>query len=126
MQTPICAVAIIALSFMMHSPPKVGSRWARAARIDFLGAITLVSGLTTLLLFVDSLSTLDGAFWPLLWGCSSCVLLGLFAVNEQYASDPLTTLSVLFGKELLPAYWCNLLGNPAYVLFGALYSRRGN
>lgn len=88
--------------------------------VDFLGAMTIISGLILLLVFLDKLAS-DGTTWATyLWLLVSIVCLSVFLwVEKRVAPQPLTPLHLLFGKDFLGAYLALAFGNMAW--YGVIF-----
>jgi len=113
-QVPLCAAAFAAVYLVLHLPPPAeASHWReKLARVDFLGAVTLVSAVLCLLLGLDSggnegwrhTSTVA----PL---AASVVLFVAFALIEVcVATNPFAPGRVIFERSLAAAFACNFFG----------------
>ncbi|KAK4205033.1 MFS general substrate transporter [Triangularia verruculosa] len=121
-QAPLIAVAIV-LVFVLLPPGVVSedeSTTAKLAQVDFLGAAALIAFLVTLLVFLDRISAAGAGWDSYLWLLASAISLAAFLFIEQkVASNPLTPLRLLFGKDFLGAYLGLAFGNVAW--YGVLF-----
>ncbi|KAI4266226.1 MAG: hypothetical protein LQ337_008861 [Flavoplaca oasis] len=122
-QAPTCAVAILLVAFLLKLPPRDHheSRQFELARVDFLGATSLVFSLVSLLIFLDRVASDKGQeLISCVWMACSAVSFMLFLwVEKQVAPVPLTPLRLLFGKEYLGAYLALAFGNVAW--YGVIF-----
>ncbi|TEY65542.1 hypothetical protein BOTCAL_0139g00090 [Botryotinia calthae] len=115
-QGPLCAIAVLLISALLRLPAETRSQKAELKRVDFLGAASLIFCLILLLVFLDRLASDKGNKWESYsWLVGSAVLFLIFlSVEKRYASDPLTPLHLLFGREFLGAYLALAFGNVAW------------
>jgi hypothetical protein len=85
-------------------------------QIDFLGAISLISCLVLLLVFLDLVASDKADKWQsYLWLLGSIVCFFAFLwIEERVWVTPLTPLRILFGREFLGAYLALAFGNVAW------------
>lgn len=112
-QCPIALLAFVAVYAMLHLPHTDHSHWsAKMLRIDFAGALTLVSAVFLLLFGLDNGSN-EG------WGEAVAVvplalapaLFAVFVLVEAYvAKEPFAPGHVIFDPPLLAAYGANFFG----------------
>lgn len=109
-QAPLCAVAFLAVTFTLHLPQPDTQDWRKKLqRIDFTGALVLVTAVFTLIFGMDRGSNNSWreaiSYAPLL---SSIFLFFLFVVVERHvASEPFAPGHIIFHRSLLPCYLCN-------------------
>lgn len=114
-QTPMTFLAFAIVSFALHLPVKEQDSTdfrTKVRRIDFLGALTLVSGILALLVALDRGGNVSWSS-PITIGslAASVVLLSLFALVEtRIASEPFAPSRVLAHPSLLAAFFCNFFG----------------
>ena len=123
LQAPTCAVAIFLVAFLLKLPPRDHheSRQFELARVDFLGATSLVFSLVSLLIFSDRVASdksqeLVSRVWM---ACSAVSFMVFLWVEKQVAPVPLTPLHLLFGKDYLGAYLALAFGNVAW--YGVIF-----
>ena len=129
-QTPLCAVAFIAVSLMLNLPAIDESHWKeKFRRIDFLGAVTLLSAVVCLVFGVDrggNMSWTDKLTLATL--VASVFLFILFSIVEVYfAPEPFTPGRIIFERTLFAAYLCNFFsfaGHMAALFFVQLIRRK--
>ncbi len=102
----VCCVSVIALAYP-------ASRGDRRSRVDWLGALLLFGGVSTLLL---ALGDETGA--PLPWLVLTVLLLGAFAVVERRVPEPILPVSLLRYRIVSRTLAVVFLGGLA--LFGAI------
>lgn len=125
-QSPLTFLAFAIVSFALYLPSKeqeTSDFKSKLRRVDFLGALTLVSGVLALLVALDRGGNVS---WTssITLGClaASFVLLSLFALVEtRIAAEPFAPARVLVHPSLLAAFFCNLLsiGAAMCVIFHA-------
>ncbi|CAK4030639.1 related to transporter (major facilitator superfamily) [Lecanosticta acicola] len=109
-QTPMCAVAFIAVSFALHLPSRDSTDWTKKLRrIDFPGAIVLISAVFTLLLALDRGSnvswTVPVTYIPL---AISIPLFVVFVLVEmKVAVEPFAPGHIIFNGSMVACYLCN-------------------
>ncbi|KAH6844806.1 major facilitator superfamily protein [Chaetomium sp. MPI-CAGE-AT-0009] len=128
-QGPLCAIAILLVAVLLQlPPPPPPPPPSKLAQVDFLGATTLITALTTLLLYLDRLATPNNSTpttpqheWTThLYLLTSIIALLFFLHTEHTLSPhPLTPLHLLFGRPLLGAYLALAFGNVAW--YGVLF-----
>lgn len=128
-QVPISLLAILTVSLALRLPPPSSGKataasngerpasstfWQKVKRIDFLGAITLTSATTTLLLFLDagaeSTTTTTGWTTPYALTCFGLSLLFsfLFLLTEfRFSAEPFAPRAILTHPSLLANYVVN-------------------
>lgn len=123
-QTPICLVAFIAVYFVLQLPrrtdaPVGSSHWAaKVAKIDFLGAVVLVSAVFSLLLGLDAgsnvgWSSVPHTIVPLLL---APVLFAIFLLVEiKVASHPFAPGHVILDSSMFAAYLANFFGVAGHI-----------
>lgn len=121
-QAPLCGAAIISVSLLLHLPPRHDDKlMSKLGKVDFLGAGVLVAALTSLLLFLDTLSSGSSDRKDVyLWLSASIVLFPTFLLIEtKVAREPLTPLRLLFGRDFIFAYLGNAFAIAAW--FGVMF-----
>ncbi|MCJ1281916.1 hypothetical protein MMC26_001239 [Xylographa opegraphella] len=109
-QFPLCVLAFISVFFTLKLPKTESSHWkTKLARIDFPGALVLVSAVFTLLLGLDRGSNVSWSapisIVPL---CLSLPLFILFVfVEHNYAAEPFAPGHIIFERSLFACYLCN-------------------
>lgn len=110
LQVPLTLVAIINIYYALEMPAEDLSNLKRKIqRIDFLGALTLIAAVFTLLLGLDQGSNISWQL-PLSYGSlgASFVFLASFALVEmRFASEPFAPGHVIFERSLLACLICN-------------------
>ena len=120
-QVFICVLAILAVSFFLHPPPrKTDTPWKeQIKRIDFLGALLLILIVFVILFGLDQGSNLSWhspvAIVPL---CATVPLVLAFLwVETRFASEPFTPGHVIFDKALCACYVQNFFGYAGFTAF---------
>ncbi|KIJ52245.1 hypothetical protein M422DRAFT_243851 [Sphaerobolus stellatus SS14] len=113
-QVPITAIAFLAVVFLFHEKPSQQteqSTWAKTRRIDFLGAITLIIAVFTLLLGLDSGSNISWiapiTYVPLLVAGISSVAFAFVEVTPTLAKEPFAPKHIITNHALLACYFTN-------------------
>ncbi|RGP75076.1 multidrug resistance [Fusarium longipes] len=109
-QIPLCFVAFIAVYFVLDLPPVEHDHWlSKIRKVDFLGALTLVTAVIALLVGLDSGSNRGWSHNITIIALSlTPVLFGLFVVVElKIASYPLAPGHIIFDSSLFASYLVN-------------------
>lgn len=109
-QVPFIVVSGILVACLVKVPVKESDTWERLKRIDFLGAITLVLTLVTLLLGLNTGGNQVPWTHPLVLTSLpvSAVFLGLFIyVEANIASEPVIPVHLLLNRTVLSACLTN-------------------
>lgn len=109
-QVPFIVVSGILVAFLVKVPVRESDTWERLKRIDFLGAITLVLTLVTLLLGLNTGGNQVSWTHPLVLTSLpvSAVFLGLFIyVEANIASEPVIPVHLLLNRTVLSACLTN-------------------
>lgn len=122
-QVPICVLHFAIVAWKVNIPSGPGSMKEKIKRIDFLGALTLVSAISLILLGLSLGGNQLPWGAPLVYGSliAGGVLVAVFLLVEQYvAREPLLPLRVLFNRTPLFVS----LGNFCVTIsqFGILYN----
>ena len=112
-QVPIALIAIIAVSLALHLPKvESGGFKAKLKRVDFLGAISLVSAVFFLLFGLDRGGNVS-------WNdkltkysiCAFVVAFVTFAfVEMEWASEPFAPKRIIVNRSLISSYLVNFFG----------------
>ncbi|KAF1846586.1 MFS general substrate transporter, partial [Cucurbitaria berberidis CBS 394.84] len=121
-QAPLCGIAVLLVAVLLHVPTHQqheDDTSSKLARIDFLGAISLIIWLASLLVFLDHMSA--GIYhWPsFIWLGVAITFLVVFLRVEAIVTNPLMPLHLLFGQVFLGAYLALFFGNVAW--YGVLF-----
>ncbi|EME48445.1 hypothetical protein DOTSEDRAFT_67478 [Dothistroma septosporum NZE10] len=109
-QVPLCVIAFIAVSFALHLPQREQADWRKSLRrIDFPGAIVLLSAVSTFCLALDRGSniswTVPEAYIPL---AISIPLFIIFVLVEmKVAVEPFAPGHIIFNRTMIASYLCN-------------------
>ncbi|KAL8849249.1 MAG: hypothetical protein Q9221_005779 [Calogaya cf. arnoldii] len=121
MQVFLCLIAILAVSFFLHPPPrKTDSSWReQLKRIDFLGALLLILIVFAILYGLDQGSNVS---WrspvTIVSLCATAPLLLAFLwVETRFAYEPITPGRVIFDKALCACYVQNFFGYAGFTAF---------
>ena len=112
-QAPMCAAALLSVSFVLRLPKQGASNWkTKLRRIDFSGAFVLVAAIFLLLLGLDRGSN-DSWSAPITI-TSLSISLPLFIlfvfVELKLAVEPFAPGRIIFKRSLLACYLCNFFG----------------
>ena len=109
-QAPMCAVAILCVTFALNLPSKEVSDWkTKLRRVDFLGAAVLVCAVFTMLLGLDWGSNKRWADPVTIVSlCLSFPLYVLFLFVEfRVAAEPFAPKRIILERSLVACYFCN-------------------
>ncbi|KAH7058700.1 major facilitator superfamily domain-containing protein [Macrophomina phaseolina] len=117
-QPPLCIVAILAVSLALKLPKRDHAHWKeKLKRIDFLGAIILISAVFMLLLGLDRGSNVS--WHAKLTIISLAVSVPLFLifilVEVKVASEPFAPGHIIFDRSLVACYLCNFFSFAGYM-----------
>ena len=113
LQVPLAVAAIISVSLALKLPKRETEHFlAKLKRIDFAGAVVLVSGVFCLLVGLDRGGNVS---WTdrITVGCLStfCVLFFLFGFIElKLASEPFAPKAIVASPALVASYLANFFG----------------
>jgi predicted MFS family arabinose efflux permease len=109
-QAPLCLVAFVAVVFALKLPAREQKDWrTNLGRIDFLGALVLVSAVFCLIFGLDRGSneswSLPISYAPLI---ASIFAFALFVfVERNIAAEPFAPGHIIFERSLFSCYLCN-------------------
>lgn len=109
-QTPLCALAFVAVALTLKLPKIESSDWKlKLGRVDFAGAFVLICAVFSLLLGLDRGSNMAwNAPITLVSLCLSFPLFILFMLIEQnFAAEPFAPARIIFEKSLVACYLVN-------------------
>ncbi|KAM0387904.1 hypothetical protein ACHAQC_010328 [Fusarium culmorum] len=109
-QVPLCFVAFVAVYFVLDLPSVEHDHWfSKIRKVDFLGALTLVTAVIALLVGLDSGSNRGWSHNITIIALSlTPVLFGLFVFVElKVVSYPLAPGHVIFDRALFSSYMVN-------------------
>lgn len=109
-QVPLVAIAWIAVYFVLHLPKLETSHWLeKLKKVDFTGAIFLVSAVLSLLLGLDNGSNVGwNSLYTIIPLSISPALFAIFILVEiKVASHPFAPGHVIFDRSLFAAYLTN-------------------
>lgn len=109
-QAPMCLAAFAAVSIALQLPSSDDTDWrAKLRRVDFSGALILVSAVFALLLALDHGSNVSwGSFLTLISLGLSVPFFALFLfVETKLASEPFAPGHIILSKGLIACYACN-------------------
>lgn len=109
-QAPLCLVGFVGICFLLKLPAREQKAWKdNLKRIDFLGAVVLVSAVFGMIFGLDRGSnvawSLPVSYAPLI---ASMVLFGIFIyVESSVAHEPFVPGHVVFDRSMIACYLCN-------------------
>lgn len=110
-QAPMCLVAFVAVWFVLNLPEreKVGGWKKNLKRIDFAGAIVLISAIFTLLLALDRGSNVSwqAPITLISLGLSLPLFIGFIFVEMKVAAEPFAPGHIIFNRSIIACYLCN-------------------
>lgn len=118
MQVPLAALAVISVGFFLTLPrSSTGDFRAKLARIDFLGAGTLVAATFLLLLGLDRGGNISWRDHVTIISLSaSSALFGAFVAVELWvAREPFAPKRVVANRALIASFVCNFFSNAAAI-----------
>ncbi|KAI0643317.1 MFS general substrate transporter [Trametes meyenii] len=117
-QVPLTCLAILSVGLKLNLPhPSTGDFRAKLARIDFLGAATLVIAVFALLFGLDRGGNVAWADHITIASlCTSAAALAAFtAVELRWAREPFAPKRIVANRALLASYLCNLFSSGAAI-----------
>jgi predicted MFS family arabinose efflux permease len=118
LQVPIAIAAIISVGLALKVPKPDAALWKdRIARVDFMGALTLVVMLVSLLLSLDRGGNVAWVDPFTIGALAVCAMFAsAFIVTEaRIAKEPLAPARVVASGTLLASYLCNFFSTAANV-----------
>lgn len=117
-QFPLCLLASLSVYFILHLPKQDDSHWKeKLGKIDFLGALTLITAVFCLLLGLDRGSNV--AWSDTLTIVCCCVSIPIFAIfifiEMRVASHPFAPGHIIFERSLFASYLVNFLAVGGYM-----------
>ncbi|ORY19774.1 major facilitator superfamily domain-containing protein [Clohesyomyces aquaticus] len=108
-QAPLCVLAFIAVAAILDLPKQDHSHWReKILKIDFLGALILVSAVFGLLVGLDRGSNVSWSDPITIAGLCTCPLFIVFVLVEKYvASNPFAPGRIILNRSLFACYLCN-------------------
>ncbi|KAI0668263.1 MFS general substrate transporter [Trametes maxima] len=117
-QVPLTCLAILSVGLKLNLPrSSTGDFRAKLARIDFLGAATLVIAVFALLFGLDRGGNVAWADRTTVASlCTSAMALAAFtAVELRWAREPFAPKRIVANRALLASYLCNLFSSAAAI-----------
>lgn len=117
-QAPMCALAFVSVTFVLHLPKRESLGWRKELRrVDFLGAFVLVSAVFTLLLGLDRGSNVSWSIPVTIASLSiSFPLFVVFGLVEQrFAAEPFAPGRIIWDRSLVACYFCNFFSFASYL-----------
>ena len=117
-QAPLCLLAFVAVVFGLKLPATEQKDWrTNLRRIDFLGALVLVSAVFSLIFGLDRGSndswSVPISYVPLI---ASLLAFALFVfVERNIASEPFAPGHIIFERSLFSCYMCNFFSFGGWV-----------
>ena len=108
-QGPMCILAIVAVASILHMPKQDQSHWKeKFAKIDFLGALILITAVFGLLVGLDRGSNVSWSNRYTIAALCTTPLFLVFVLVEKYvASHPFAPFRIILNKSLFACYLCN-------------------
>ncbi|KAL8721356.1 MAG: hypothetical protein Q9181_007724, partial [Wetmoreana brouardii] len=109
-QAPMCALAFLSVMFVLHLPKRESAGWkAKLGRVDFLGALVLVSAVFTLLLGLDRGSNVSWSIPITIASLSSSFPLFILfiLIEHRFAVEPFAPSRIIWDRSLVACYFCN-------------------
>ncbi|KAF2691722.1 MFS general substrate transporter [Lentithecium fluviatile CBS 122367] len=108
-QGPLCVLAFGVVAAVLHLPERDSSHWKeKLMKIDFLGAIILVSAVFGLLVGLDRGSNVGWSDPISIAGlCTSPLFIVFVLVEKHVASHPFAPFRIILNKTLFACYLCN-------------------
>jgi hypothetical protein len=117
-QFPLCLLASLSVYFILHLPKQDDSHWKeKLGKIDFLGALTLITAVFCLLLGLDRGSNVAWSDTMTIVCCSvSIPIFAIFILLEmRVASHPFAPGHIIFERSLFASYLVNFLTVGSYM-----------
>lgn len=117
-QPPLCVIAILAVSLALKLPKRDHSHWKeKLKRIDFLGAIILISAVFMLLLGLDRGSNVSWSnrLTIISLAVSVPLFLAFLFVEVKIAAEPFAPGHIIFERSLVACYLCNFFSFSGYM-----------
>lgn len=120
LQVPLSAVAFAAILFLFKNPQQDSNLMGKLSRVDFLGAITLIGAIFTLLFGLDWGS--NRSWSAIALGClgSSLILFAGFVIVERFSAEPIAPPGIVFSSPLFACYMSSFFSHAAF--FSTLYN----
>ncbi|KAI0755674.1 MFS general substrate transporter [Fomes fomentarius] len=118
MQVPLAALAVVSVGFFLTLPrSSTGDFRAKLARIDFLGAATLVGATFLLLLGLDRGGNISWRDYVTIisLSASSAFFAAFIAVELWVAREPFAPKRVVANRSLIASFVCNFFSNAAAI-----------
>ena len=117
-QFPLCFLASLSVYFILRLPKLDESHWReKLKKIDFLGALTLITAVFALLLGLDRGSNVSWSDTLTIACC--CISIPIFAififVEMKVASHPFAPGHIIFERSLFASYLINFLAVGGYM-----------
>lgn len=110
-QAPLCVIAALVVYFALDLPPPTTDHlWSKIKRIDFLGALTLVTAVFALLFGLDAGSKVGWTHLGtiLALGVATPLSLGVFLyVEARVATHPFAPGHIIFDRSMFACYMTN-------------------
>ncbi|KAG9243238.1 major facilitator superfamily domain-containing protein [Calycina marina] len=117
-QAPLCLIAILVVYFVLDLPKFEDTHWKKqVCQVDFLGAISLVVAVATLLVGLDQGSNVSWSDKVTIACCCTSIPLFLifFFVEMKIASRPFAPGRIIFNRSLLASYMTNFFGLAGHI-----------
>ncbi|KAL8664981.1 MAG: hypothetical protein Q9168_007797 [Polycauliona sp. 1 TL-2023] len=117
-QAPLCVLATLSVALALHLPEKETGGWrTNLARVDFVGALVLVTAIFMLLLGLDRGSNVSWsipiAYIPL--GLSFPLFILFGSVEQKFAAEPFAPSRIIWDRGLVACYLCNFFSFGGYL-----------
>ncbi|TFK53454.1 MFS general substrate transporter, partial [Heliocybe sulcata] len=113
-QVPLALAAFVSVAFALRLPakPSQSNFYSRFKRVDFAGAVALVTSIFLLLLALDrggNVSWEDNITIALLLACSVSFCL-LAVIEVKFANEPFAPTRIILSPSLAGPFMCNFFG----------------
>ncbi|PSN70252.1 MFS general substrate transporter [Corynespora cassiicola Philippines] len=108
-QGPLCVAAFVAVASVLHLPKQDHSHWReKFMKIDFFGALILITAVTGLLVGLDRGSNVSWSNPISIAGLCTTPLFLVFVLVEKYvAKHPFAPFRIILNKTMFACYLCN-------------------
>lgn len=113
LQVPLTVIAILAVTFALKLPKSpTGDLWPKLKRVDFLGALTLVSSIFFLLFGLDRGGNISWSDRVTIISLVAFAILFIFfcAIEMVLAKEPFAPKRIIVNRTLISSYLTNFFG----------------
>ena len=117
-QGPLCLLAFAVVFFVLHLPKKDESHWKeKLKRVDFLGAVFLITAIFTFCLALDRGSNVSwkSTITLVSIGFSIPLFIIFVVVEMKVAKEPFAPGHIIFNRTMVACYLCNFFSVAGWI-----------